>query len=86
MFGDLLMWGEEICKSRRAEGRSIKVADLANIALENEAFKESVSAALVVRESIVSNESERLLDILRFTDRGEEEKETEQKRNMSSVD
>ena len=81
MFKDLLMWGEAICKSRRDEGKSTRMADLADIALESEAFRESVNAALVSRESIVTHESERLLDMLRFTDGGQDEKETEERRN-----
>ena len=81
MFRDLLIWGEAICKSRRAEGRSTRVADMAEIALENEAFKDSVSATLVSVESIVTNESERLLDILQFTDSGKGDKRAVETRN-----
>ena len=70
VFRDLLIWGEAICKSRLEEGRSTRVVDFADAALENEAFRENLTTALVSLGSIVTERSERLLDFLRFTESG----------------
>ena len=70
-----------MCKRRREEGRSTRVADFADATLENEAFRESVTTALVSLGSIVTEKSERLLDILRFTDSGEDEKHKEEQKH-----
>jgi hypothetical protein len=57
------------------------MADFADAALENEAFRESLTTALVSRESIVTDKSERLLDVLRFTDSNEDEQDKQEQKN-----
>jgi hypothetical protein len=57
------------------------MADFADAALENEAFRESLTTALVSRESIVTEKSERLLDVLRFTDSREDEQDNQEHNN-----
>ena len=57
------------------------MADFADAALENEAFRASLTTALVSRESIVTEKSERLLDVLRFTDSNEDEQDKQAQTN-----
>ena len=58
------------------------MADFADAALENEAFRESLTTALVSRESIVTEKSERLLDVLRFTDSNEDEQDKQEQNKL----
>jgi hypothetical protein len=81
-FGDLLAWAECVCRDRRQNGMDTCFADLASIALENQAFKDEVIRGLLELETEATDSSQRLLDVISYADPDRDDPEQEDFRNV----